>query len=133
MEPVVCELKYSGAVWLFLAPAAIATLAIVAGLPWSLPLRGSIALAVCGLTVRSASRVRTVRALRLESDAGLTLTLRDGTVVHGDLRDGSFVAHWLTLVRWRPPGAWFDRTVLLVPGMAQERALRRLRVRLRLG
>ena len=58
---------------------------------------------------------------------------QDGVVLHGELRDGSFVASWLTIVRWRPPHRRFDRTLMIVPGMAQGEALRRLRVRLRLG
>jgi toxin CptA len=56
---------------------------------------------------------------------------RDGEWVRGELRDGSFVAPWLTLVRWRPEGRRLDRTVLLIPGMAAEEELRRLRILLR--
>jgi hypothetical protein len=41
------------------------------------------------------------------------------------------VAPWLTIVRWRPEGAWFDRTVPLLPGMLDEEMFRRLRVVLR--
>ena len=47
------------------------------------------------------------------------------------LRDGSFVAPWLTIVRWRPEGARFDRTFLVVPGMLEREDFRRLRVLLR--
>jgi hypothetical protein len=36
-------------------------------------------------------------------------------------------------VRWRPDGARFDRTFLLLPGMVDGQSLRRLRVLLRWG
>jgi hypothetical protein len=66
-------------------------------------------------------------------DGGVRVTLRSGEPCEGRLEPGSFVAPWLTLVRWRPAGARFDRTVLVAPAMAQPEAFRRLRVRLRHG
>jgi hypothetical protein len=49
----------------------------------------------------------------------------------GSVRAGSFVAPWLTIVRWRPDGAWLDRTIPILPGMASPEELRRMRVVLR--
>jgi hypothetical protein len=133
MEPVICELKYSGAAPMLIAAATLATLAIVFLLPWSLPLAASLGLGVCGLALRSARDIHDVRSVRLQADATVSVVSRRGGTMHGRLRDGSFLAPWLTIVRWRPDGARFDRTVLIIPAMADPAALRRLRVRLRLG
>jgi hypothetical protein len=51
----------------------------------------------------------------------------------GELRDGSFVAPWLTIIRWRPTGARFDRTIVILPDMLERESFRRLRVVLRWG
>jgi hypothetical protein len=50
----------------------------------------------------------------------------------GVIRPGSFVASWLTIIRWRAPAHRFDRT-LLIPDMLPEEDFRRLRVLLRWG
>jgi hypothetical protein len=75
---------------------------------------------------------RGARHLRIDSGA---VEIEDGTgrMRTGALRPGSFVAPWLTIVRWCPEGARFDRSLPLLPGMAQGDSLRRLRVVLRLG
>ena len=75
---------------------------------------------------------RAVRRLRIEADA-VEIVDGDGRMRVGALRPGSFVAPWLTIVRWRPEGARFDRAIPLVPGMADRASLRRLRVVLRWG
>jgi hypothetical protein len=49
----------------------------------------------------------------------------------GEVRPGSFVMPWLTIVRWRPDGALRDRTLLLTPGMAPAAQMRKIRVILR--
>lgn len=133
MEPVLCELQYSGVVACLLALAAAATLGIVVALPWSVPLRGFIALAVAGLALRSHRALFEVRSVRVAADGLVAFALRDGRMREGRVEDGSFVAPWLTIVRWRPRGARFDRTVLVAPGMVHPEAFRRLRVRLRHG
>jgi len=133
IEPVRVELQYSGAVrWLVVA-AGLATCAIVAMTPWSAALRAFVALWAAGLTLRSLRDLEATRTLRVDGDGGIEIRWRDGPTVRGSLVDGGFVAHWLTIVRWRPATAWRDRTVLIVPAMAHPDALRRLRVRLRHG
>ncbi|MEO5691724.1 MAG: protein YgfX [Usitatibacter sp.] len=67
-----------------------------------------------------------VRSLSLGRDGAISL---DGGA--GLLREGSFVAPWLTVIRWRPAGARFDYTVLIVPDMLSREDFRRLRVLLR--
>ena len=73
---------------------------------------------------------RAVRALRIRGH-GIEVEDGLGRWRSGTVRAGSFVAPWLTIVRWRPEGAWIDRTVPVLPGMASPEELRRLRVILR--
>jgi len=61
----------------------------------------------------------------------LEATLHDGATIAGRLRDGSFVAPRLTIVRWRPDGQRFSRTILVAPDAADREAQRRLRILLR--
>jgi hypothetical protein len=56
-----------------------------------------------------------------------------GPPAEGRVVDGSFVAPWLVVVRWRPDGARWTRSIFLLPDMAGEQELRRLRVLLRWG
>jgi hypothetical protein len=51
----------------------------------------------------------------------------------GRLQDGSFVAPWLTIVRWRATGEHFDRTVAILPDMIDAARFRELRVLLKTG
>ena len=69
--------------------------------------------------------------LWLARDGNVRVEWRDGRAIEGSVRPGSFVAPWLTIVRWRPEGAWCDRTVPLLPGMVDAEAFRRLRIVLR--
>jgi toxin CptA len=141
------ELKYSdGAVELRLAPsplgawlvfaAALASLAVIAATPG---LDGARILAAtwvaCGALEAVHSRAllrgqRGVRALRVRGNA---IEIEDGLGRwrKGAIRAGSFVAPWLTIVRWRPEGARFDRTIAILPGMAGAEEFRRLRVELK--
>jgi hypothetical protein len=77
---------------------------------------------------RSASAVR---ALIVRDSGEIVLFLGEGRSVAGRVRDGSFVAPYLTCIRWRAPGHRFDRTVLVLPDMTGREAFRRLRVLLR--
>lgn len=122
----------------WIAFAALGTGVLVANAP--APIAGRILVATwiaCAALEAIHSRAllrgpRGARHLRIDSGA---VEIEDGTgrVRTGTLRPGSFVAPWLTIVRWRPDGARFDRSLPLVPGMAGGEALRRLRVLLRLG
>ena len=49
----------------------------------------------------------------------------------GVLRAGSFVAPWLTIVRWREQGARFDASIVILPDMLPAEDFRRVRVWLR--
>lgn len=125
--------KYSGAVvvtlarsWrlaAFIASGAGASLALVATTP--LPVATAVLLATwlacAGLDAWRRGVRRRHLALGLDGSVAIDAT-------PGRLRDGCFVAPWLTLVRWRPDGARFDRTVAVLPDMLPADDFRRLRV-----
>jgi len=135
---VALRIHASHAAGAWIACAALATVALVAITP------GPIAARILAATwvacaaleaVHSRALLRGPRAVRhLRVDSG-SVEVQDGEgrLRTGELRPGSFVAPWLAIVRWRPEGARFDRSLPLVPGMAEAQALRRLRVVLRLG
>jgi hypothetical protein len=131
VDSVYCEFKYSGVGVALLASAAIATLAVVAATPFTPGLRAALVALVVGLACHARRSMARVRAMRLDPAGAMEVWLRDGVLASGSVRAGSFVAPWLTIVRWRPQGARVDRTVLILPDMAQREDFRRLRVALR--
>lgn len=128
--------KYSGAIEVSLRPtrivpaciaaATLATLALLAATPLRVDAAILLATAVACLACPALRAARTARQLGIERGGAVRV---DG--VAGELRDGSFVAPWLTLVRWRRAGARCDRTVLVVPDMLPPDDFRALRVLLR--
>jgi hypothetical protein len=131
VEAVYCEFKYSGVGDGLLAGAAIATLAVLAATPVAIGLKASLALYVLALACRARRATRRVRAIRIDGERAIRVLGRNGECRTGAVRDGCFVAPWLTIVRWRPQGAWFDRTVLILQDMTGVDELRRLRVLIR--
>ena len=108
--------------------SALSTLVLVAVLPWALELT-MLGVAWVGVAaVHASRRLERPRRLTLDRAGGVSI---DG--VRGRLRDGSFVAPWLAAVRWRPEGAWLDRSLLVAPDMLDAESFRRLRVLLRFG
>jgi toxin CptA len=134
---VMFRFQYSGAALALPAALAAATLAVVAESPGAVALRIAGGAAVTCLALAAARRLTprwggvAPRALAVRASGEVAVQDRDGEWVRGELRDGSFVAPWLTLVRWRPEGRRLDRTVLLLPGMADAGSLRKIRVILR--
>jgi hypothetical protein len=124
---VVFDLAASRRATLFVAAAAGATLALLAFLPGPVVLRGLSALWCAGIAAHALANIRRVRAVRVD---GRRISV-DG--VPGDVVDGSFVARWLTIVHWRPLGARFTRTLLVLPDMLDPDSFRALRVILRWG
>jgi hypothetical protein len=105
-------------------------------------LHGTLAAGACGLL--TVAGVVSLRREALREGRGAVCVLAvdlKGRVeasggsgrVAGRLVPGSFVAPWLTVVRWRPEGARFARTVLVPPDAVDADAFRRLRVLLRWG
>jgi hypothetical protein len=118
--------------------AAAATLALLATAPGPGAARILAAtwVACAALeSIHSRALLRGRRAVRALRVAGREVEVEDGmgTVRAGELRAGSFVAPWLTVLRWRPHGARVDRTVPMLPGMVEAEGFRRLRVALRWG
>lgn len=134
---MICRFQYSGAALGLPAGLAAATLAVVGFSPGPLPARVLAGAAVTCLALAAARRLTSrwggvaPRALAVRASGEVALQARDGEWLRGELRDGSFVAPWLTIVRWRPEGGRMDRTVLLLPGMADAGTLRKIRVILR--
>lgn len=134
---MICRFQYSGAALGLPAALAAATLAVVAASPGALPERIVSGTAVICLALAAARRLTprwggvAPRALAVRASGEVALQERAGEWIRGELRDGSFVAPWLTIVRWRPEGRRLDRTVLVLPGMSDAETLRKIRVLLR--
>ena len=148
MDAASGSFKYSDAVELRLAPSRIAavglllagagTLSVLLQLPlpsvWHWAFTGGVVgLALEALVTVAARRgPRGVSWMRL--DRWGALTVRTGRHLRaGIVQPRSFVAPWLTIVRWRPEGAWFDRTFVVLPDMADADAFRQARVLLKWG
>ena len=71
------------------------------------------------------------RVLALRASGEVAVQAASGAWRSGRLADGGLVASWLVVVRWRPDGARLDRTILILPGMADAQTLRKIRVILR--
>lgn len=134
---VVCRIQYSGRALTLVAALAVGTLAAIVLTPVAPGLRiVSGAWTVC-MALAAARRFslgrggKGVRSLVVRLTGEVAVEEASGCWTRGTLRDGSFVAPWLAIVRWRPEGARWDRTTLILPGMTAPETLRRLRVILR--
>ena len=102
------------------------------------PLLAALIAAWVGIAMLEA--IRSV-ALRVGTNGVRDLLLLAGDAIevgdaHGRIRfgrmvDGSFVAPWLTILRWRPRRSWIDRSIVILPDMLGPEDFRRLRVELR--
>lgn len=132
MGAVTCDIQYSGASRGLVAGAAFATMGLVLVTPvapgWQVLALLWVALVAC----RSLRRLSQVLAVRIDEDGTLEVLDR-GRWRLGRVRPGSVVLPWLTAIRWRPDGGWFDRAVLLLASMADPEVFRSLRVALRWG
>lgn len=131
METVYCELKYSGLGIAFLLVAAGCTIALALALPWAIPWRMLLVGWIGGGSFVACRALAAVRSLRLDRSGVIVLVRRNGSSVSGTVRDGSFVAPWLTILRWRPQGGRWDRSLVLLPDAADAEAMRKIRVILR--
>jgi hypothetical protein len=138
-ETVRIEVQYSRAALAFTAVAAAATVAVASLLPLSWPLRVALGSLACALGLEAARRTafqlgpHGVRRFTVQRDGTIEVEAASGSRRAGVLRPGSFVAPWLTVVRWRPAGARRDHTVAVLPDMVAAEEFRRLRVLLRWG
>ncbi len=120
-----------------LAVMAAATLMLIGATPGMTALRilaaTWVSCAACAAIHRVALRRgrHGVCAIRLMRSGEIEARTANGEWRCGAVRDGSFVAPWLTIVRWRPDGARWDRTILILPDMLGDEGFRALRVLLR--
>jgi len=133
VEAVVCEVKYSRAGRALVTALSCATIGLAAALPVAPGWRIAAIAWVAFHMVRALRALGGVAALRLARDGTIQVQRRDGRVLEGAVRPGSFVAPWLTVVRWRPAGGRLDRTLVLLPDAAGSREMRNIRVILRWG
>lgn len=108
------------------ALCALATALLVAFLPAAPEARAAGLLWIGFAALHALRRLRPGLRLRVDYGGGIEVGAAAGAV-----RAGSFVAPWFTVVRWRPEGAWRDRSLLVAPGMLGAEDSRRLRVLLR--
>jgi hypothetical protein len=113
------------------------TLAVAVWLPAPGWASAALVAAILAGAVRSARRHAgqegpgAVRRLVIDLSGHVEVTRADGSIHRGRVVDGSFVAPWLTIVRWRPEGSRFSRAVVIAPDAAPPQDFRRLRVLLR--
>ena len=118
---------------------ALSTFAVLFATPGPPLLRTMAAAAVAWAALDAAYRVAQHRGRRGACRLVVTMAGEIRIANHldewrtGVVRQGCFVAPWLTIVRWRAPSHRFDRTVLILPDMVGEDGFRRLRVLLRWG
>ena len=116
---------------------AASTLALIVFTPGAMALRILAAtwVACAALHALHAAALhrgqRGVRAVLVCRDGAIEVQNAAGEWRTGSLRAGSFVAPWLTIVRWRPHAARFDATIVLLPDMLPAEDFRRVRVLLR--
>jgi hypothetical protein len=130
MEAVECELKYSGVGVAFLLLAVAATVGLVLATPMATLLKASLIAYAAATAARACRALLAPRALRIDHERRIEVGSGSRWLA-GTVCDGSFVMPWLTIVRWRESGARFDRTLLLLPGMATADEMRKIRVILR--
>lgn len=126
--------SHAAGAWIALAAASTIGLAALTPAPLAARIAAATWLACAALeAIHSRALLRgprAARALRIEAGA-VQVEDGDGHIRNGTIRPGSFVAPWLTVIRWRPEGSRWDRTVPLLPGMLEPESFRRLRVLLR--
>ena len=131
MEVVECEIKYSGVGLAALLAAAAATEGLLLAVPLGPAVRAGCMAYVFLQAARAAMNLLSIRMLRIDERRAIEVVDHAGRWRRGTVRDGSFVLPWLVVVRWRPQGAWLDRTLLLLPAMAPAESMRKIRVLLR--
>lgn len=105
--------------------------------PWFVDLLVAVALA--GWARRqirlhgSRASAHAVVELMLSSDALIVVRRRDGQLIAGHVRSGSFVHPAFTSIVWRPDRVRWSRSLPLVPDMLDIDDFRRVRVMLRYG
>ena len=116
----------------FVLLSAAATTVLAIALPLDPVYRMAIVAWLGILTLSAQRKARAASELQLDA-ARIEVTRFGQPPQIGCLADGCFVAPWLTVIRWRPDGARFDRTIAVLPDMLSREDFRRLRVLLKTG
>jgi toxin CptA len=117
-----------------MASATLALLCFAPGAPGARILAATWVACAAVHAIHAVALHRGRRGARaVELGGGGAVEVRDaaGAWRAGLLREGSFVAPWLTIIRWRTPGARFDASIVLLPDMLPAEDFRRVRVWLR--
>ncbi len=136
---VVVTLRASRCAGVALGTLATGTAAVVLALPLSLAYQAGLLLALVAWTAwqfqRVALRVGTgaITEIRVVANRLIAVRYGAGTLVAGHVRTSSYVGPHLTTIVWRPDGARWSRSVMILPDMLPEDDFRRLRVLLRYG
>jgi len=109
----------------FILVAAAATACLLLAMP--LP-RGVAGATMAWSALAATHALWRNRACEVRVSRGTAIAV-DGLV--GDVAHGSFVAPWLTIIHWRPLGARFTRTLVVLPDMIDAESFRAMRVILR--
>jgi hypothetical protein len=113
---------------IFILGSALATMLLLAYVPGDDVMRLAAAAWCVAMTGHACARHKRATSLRIVEGMSVTVDGREGEIV-----GGSFVAHWLTIVHWRPRGGRISRTLVVLPDMVDTARFRRLRVILRWG
>ena len=111
------------AAFVVLAASATSCLLVATPLP-----RGVAFVLVAWCAVAATHALARNRAREVRISRGTSIMV-GGCVGH--IAHGSFVAPWLTIIHWRPLGARFARTLVVLPDMIDAESFRALRVILR--
>jgi hypothetical protein len=121
--------------WIAVVAAAALAATLAAELPGAA--KAALAFALAVSAVRAARRdawregAGAVRRLAVDLAGRVEVEYADGRPATGRLAEGSFVAPWLTVVRWVPEGARLSRAIAIAPDAVEREAFRRLRILLR--
>lgn len=130
---VIAHLMAVAVVWSLELPLAVhigLKLAIAASLGWALAKNGWFGYG------RTAVSLRIEPAGKSGETDAIEVRLRNGKTVRGQVVEGSFVAPYLTVVRYRAAGArrfGIDKSVLILRDSLDREQFRVLRVRLKWG
>ena len=115
----------------------LATLVVVLMLPLEPWLHGAVCAVVLAWAWVAFERIAVrsipdaVVQLRLAPDLMIVVTRGDGRRVAGHVRSSTCVSAAVTSIVWRPDGARWSRSILVLPDMLPPDDFRRLRVMLR--
>jgi hypothetical protein len=116
---------------------ATGTTAVVVALPLELWLQSGLIVSLVVWTTLVFHRLalrrgaRAVTEVRLAANRLIAVRHAERALVAGHVRSASHVGSRLTTIVWKPDGARWSRTVLLLPDMLPPDDFRRLRVLLR--